>query len=51
MRENASEGSSQDDNQTSDFDKLAEEITDRIWALWRKELRRDRERLGHKPRR
>lgn len=49
--ETSQEESAQDDTQPKDFDTLAEEITDRVWALWRKELVRDRERLGRKPRR
>lgn len=35
-------------NQPLNQDALVQKVVDRVWELWREDLRRERERRGHK---
>ena len=44
----ASSASAQTARTGRDYDKLVRQVADRVWQLWREELRRTRERQGSK---
>jgi hypothetical protein len=41
---------SQETNQEDAYDKLVEEVAERVWQLWREEVRHEHERRGQQRR-
>lgn len=39
-------GTERQPNEADDYRRLVQQVADKVWLLWREELRRDRERRG-----
>ncbi len=50
MAENSENQRAPGQTQGQDFESLARRVTERVWEMWREDLRRNRERRADPPR-